>query len=345
MDPRSLAAAVRARARDSGADLVGIAPAILPPEPGGPEAYRDWVASGMHGTMGYMAREPALRDSITRWFPPARSVVLLAYSYAGRPQGPAGGDAPGQGRLARYALSEDYHPVLRAKVRELLEWLRSVRPGTVGKPFVDTSPVLERLYARYAGLGWVGKNSMVLSPKIGSFFFLTGLAVDAELEPDEPAPEHCGSCNRCLEACPTDAFPAPRVLDASRCVAYFTIEHRGSVPEGFRPGVGDWVFGCDACQEVCPWNRFAEANPAFQRRLPERLPLEELAGLTPEAFESRFGATPLERARRQGLVRNALLAMGNAPEPRFRPVLERFAADPDPVLAEQARWSLARLPI
>ncbi len=319
--------------------MVGIAPAVLPDEAGGPKAYQDWVEQGMHGTMGYMARDPSVRDSITRWWAPAKSVILLAFSYSGKPESPSGRD----GRLARYALSEDYHPILKAKVKELLAWLQHVRPGTKGKAFVDTSPVLERLYARYAGLGWVGKNSMVLSPKLGSFFFLTGLAVDAELEPDEPMPEHCGECNRCMTACPTDAFPAPRVLDASKCIAYFTIEHRGSVPEEFRQQVGDWVFGCDVCQEVCPFNRFALANPLFPRRLPETLPLEELAALDDAAFETKFGPTPLERTRRQGIVRNALLAMGNSGDPAHLSTLERFVTDADPVLAEQARWSLERL--
>ncbi|TPW17054.1 MAG: hypothetical protein FD126_3738, partial [Elusimicrobia bacterium] len=155
--------------------------------------------------------------------------------------------------------------------------------------------------------------------------------------------DHCGECNRCLEACPTDAFPQPRVLDASRCIAYFTIEHRGPIPEGFRKGVGDWVFGCDVCQDVCPWNRFSLQNAMFQQRLPSRLPLLELAELTEEAFQDRFASTPVERAGRKGLLRNALLAMGNDGDPGYRPVLERFAHDPDPLLSEQARWSLSHL--
>lgn len=296
----------------------------------------------MHGTMGYMSRDPSMRDSITRWFPPARSVVLLAFSYSGRPE-PASKAEPGSGRFARYALSDDYHDSLKAKVRELLDWLKAERPGTQGKAFVDTSPVLERLYARYAGLGWVGKNTMLLSPKLGSFFFLTGLAVDADLEPDEPMPEHCGECDRCLTACPTDAFPAPRVLDASRCIAYLTIEHRGSIPEELREGTGDWVFGCDVCQDVCPFNRFARSNPVFTPRLPERALLEDLAALDLAAFDARYGPTPVERARLGGLKRNALLAMGNSGESRFIPILERFLRDADPVVAEQARWSLERL--
>lgn len=339
-NPSELSAALRRRAKELGADLVGIAPAILPEEAGGPKAYQAWVEQGMHATMGYMARDPSSRDSILRWFPHAKSVVLLAFSYAGKPESKA---PAGHGRIARYATSDDYHKVLKERVKALLAWLREVRPGTRGKAFVDTSPVLERLYARYAGIGWVGKNSMVLSPKLGSYSFLTGLAVDAELEPDRPMPEHCGECDRCLKACPTDAFPEPRVLDASRCVAYFTIEHRGSIPEEFRPGVGDWVFGCDVCQDVCPFNRFAVANPLFQRRIPAAVDLEEAARIGESGFDERFGPTPVERARRPGLVRNALLAMGNSGDPKHLPTLRRYAEDPDPVLAEQARWSIARL--
>ena len=303
----------------------------------------------MHAGMAYLARDPSARESITRWFPAARSVILLGFSYAGPPsKTPAGGGGPdlgrgGAGRFARYALCDDYHPALKAKARELLAWLQTERPGTKGKVFVDTSPVLERLYARWAGLGWVGKNTMLLSPSLGSLFFLAGFAVDAELEPDQPVTDHCGACRRCLDACPTGAFAAPRVLDASRCIAYFTIEHRGEVPRSFREGVGDWVFGCDVCQDACPFSRFARMNPVFRPRLPERAPLEELAALDEKGFEERYGATPVERAGVDGLKRNALLAMGNSGETRFVPVLERFAGDRDPVLAEQARASLDRL--
>ena len=333
---------MRRRARELGADLVGIAPAALEPEPGDPRAYEAWVAKGMHGSMAYMARDPSVRSSITRWFPQARSVVLMAFSYSGR-SGTAREATHGSGRFARYSLSDDYHAILGAKTRALLDWFASLGPRVEGKAFVDTSPVLERLYARRAGLGWTGKNTMLVSPKLGSFFFLAGAAVDAELEPDEPMPDHCGTCDRCLKACPTAAFPAPRVLDASRCVAYLTIEHRGAVPEGLRGGCGDWVFGCDVCQKACPFNRFAVTNPIFTPRLSEEESLEALVGLDERRFKERFKPTPVERAGIAGLKRNSLLAMGNSGEARFIPLLERFARDPDPVLAEQARWSLARL--
>ena len=294
----------------------------------------------MHGVMGYMARAPQDRPFVTRWFPAARSVVVCAFSYHDGTKAPL--VDPAQGRLARYALPPDYHPELKARMRSLRDWYRARVPGGRAKVFVDTSPVLERLYARYAGIGWVGKNTMLLSRNIGSFFLIAGLALDAELDLGEPVPEHCGTCRRCLDACPTDAFPAPRVLDASKCIAYFTVEQsRGGIPESFRAGHGDWLFGCDVCQDVCPWNKFSVRGRVFEPRLPPALDLRELTELTPEAFEAAYEGTPLHRTGWAALVRNALLAMGNSKDARHRPVLERYAAHADPDLAEQARWSQA----
>lgn len=340
----SLSRLIKDKGKSLGADLVGIAPARPFPEA---EHYRRWVEAEMHGTMGYMAKDPEGRMDITRWFSPARSVVLLGFSYSGPSPDPVSPHPtlPPLGRIARYALGQDYHDVLKEKLQELLGWVQSIRPEAEGKPFVDSSAVLERLYARYAGIGWIGKNTMLLSPKIGSYFFLTGLATNLELDYDQPMPDHCGSCTRCLEACPTEAFPKPYTLDASKCIAYFTIEHRGSIPEEFRKPIGDWVFGCDICQEVCPWNRFSVVGRVREIQ-PEREPLlalEDLARLTPEEFRERFGPTALSRARHRGLMRNALLAMGNSGERRFVPILKAFAEDPDPILREQAQWSLKQL--
>ncbi|MBI3547697.1 MAG: tRNA epoxyqueuosine(34) reductase QueG [Elusimicrobia bacterium] len=322
-----------------GADAVGIAPAALPEgEPGGAAAYRDWVAAGMHATMGYMARRPERRDGAASWFPPAKSVVVLAFSYDPGPDGASDG-----GRISRYARSDDYHEVLRSRLDALLAAIRAAAPDVQGKAFVDTSAVLERLYGRYAGLGWIGKNTMLLSNRIGSYFFLAGLAIDKELPYDEPLPDHCGTCTRCLDACPTDAFPAPRVLDASRCIAYLTIEHRGPVPKALRPGVGDWAFGCDVCQDVCPWNRFSVRTSMFPPKIGARVPLERLASMSEAEFDASFETTPIERTGLQGLRRNALLAMGNSGEARWKGALEAAALDPDPTVAEQARWSLGRI--
>ncbi|MFI5345027.1 MAG: tRNA epoxyqueuosine(34) reductase QueG [Elusimicrobiota bacterium] len=322
---------------DGGADLAGIAPAAASPDAA---AYDAWVDAGMHGTMSYLARNAESRRDIRAWRPSAKSVLVCAFSYGGLRPAPK----PGDGRLARYAVRPDYHPVLKAKMAELLEWVRVQAPETGGLPFCDTSPLLERSYARRAGIGWQGKNTMMISPDLGSYYLLAGLALDLELPSDEPQADHCGSCRRCLDACPTDAFPRERVLDASRCVSYFTIENKGPVPEEFRAGVGNWAFGCDVCQEVCPWNRFERpglALPAPQE--PLEIPLDELALLDDAAFRRRFKELPLSRTKRRGLLRNALLAMGNSGQARFLPVLERFATEADELIAEQARWSLARL--
>ena len=294
----------------------------------------------MHGTMSYMARNAESRRDIRAWRPTARSVLVCAYSYGG----PRPDPKPGDGRVARYAVREDYHPILKARMAALLDWLKTVAPGAEGLPFCDTSPLLERSYARSAGLGWQGKNAMMIAPELGSYYLLAGLALDLDLPSDEPEADHCGTCRRCLDACPTDAFPRERVLDASRCVAYFTIENKGPVPEEFREGVGNWAFGCDVCQEVCPWNRFERAGTALPPPVePLQIPLDELAGLDEEGFRRRFKALPLSRTKRRGIQRNALLAMGNSGQPRFRPLLEAFASGTDELLAEQARWSLDRL--
>jgi len=293
--------------------------------------------------MDYLARNMSSRHDIRAWFPPARSVLMCGFSY-GQSSTPARTTA-GSGRLARYAVREDYHPLLKAKMSSLLDWLRTIVPDVHGLPFCDTSPLLERSYALSAGLGWQGKSAMMIAPRLGTYFLIAGLALDLELPQDTASRDHCGSCRLCLDACPTDAFAGPRVLDAAKCVAYLTIENRGPVPEALRPGVGDRVFGCDICQEVCPWNRFEKPGRLLpEPREPLDIPLEELAALDAAAFRSRFRDLPVSRAKRRGLLRNVLLSMGNSGLARLRPLLEGFAADPDDMIAEVARWSLARLP-
>ncbi len=334
----ALAKALKEKARTLGADLVGLAPAKPLAES---TAYHEWIEAGRHAGMDYMARNTESRDDITHWYPQAKSVLLCGFSYASNDDNPL---PEGHGRVARYAALPDYHDELKARMKALLDWLKVGHPEAAGQVFVDTSPLLERLYARYAGLGWVGKNTMLIAPHLGSYFFLAGLALNLDLPPDEPSLDHCGSCSACIEACPTEAFPKERVLDAGRCIAYFTIEHKGSIPEEFRSGVGQWVMGCDICQEVCPYNRFSKAGAIFpgNPRLSE--PLDELAELDDFKFKQRFGKTPLSRPKRRGIARNALLAMGNSKSERHRATLERHAKNSDPVLGEQAAWSLKRLP-
>ncbi|MDE1977209.1 MAG: tRNA epoxyqueuosine(34) reductase QueG [Elusimicrobia bacterium] len=329
--------ALKARAAEAGAAFAGIAPAEPFPEAA---AYKRWISSGMHGSMDYMARNQESRENIAAWYPEAKSVLVCAFAYAGNAQRQA--DA-GQGRVARYAALPDYHPELKRRMEEILAWLKARVPEADGRIFVDTSPLLERLYARYAGLGWIGKNTMVISPKAGSYFFLAGLAVNIPMAHDEPAADHCGSCSRCIESCPTEALSEDRVLDASRCIAYFTIEHKGRIPAEFRSKIGNWIMGCDVCQEVCPWNRFAGQSAVFPPALPENLPLNEFPSMDKDSFRKKYGQTPLSRPKLNGLVRNSLLAMGNSRDASHRPILEEFAANPDPILSEQAAWSLARI--
>jgi epoxyqueuosine reductase len=335
----ALSERLKALALRHGAQLAGIAPIDPPAEL---DYFRDWIESGQQGGMAYMAREPEIRADLRKWYAQARSVLVCAFSYSGPQEAkPARGD----GRLARYSVLPDYHPVLKERMDGLFAAIRVVEPGADGRVFVDTSPVLEKLFARYSGVGWMGKNTLLIHPKLGSYFFLAGLALNLELEPDEPVPDHCGSCRRCIEACPTEAFPSPYRLDASKCIAYFTIEHRGPIPSEFREKIGDWVFGCDVCQEVCPWNKFSvrPSLPEFQKpSMPLAAPLKELAKIGPEEFKP-MKKTPVERARWRGWMRNVLLAMGNSGDHSMIDELRSWATHPDPVLSEQAQDSIDHL--
>lgn len=288
--------------------------------------------------MAYLAENQDSRRDIRNWMKDARSVLMCAFSY-GEPGGAA--PKPGEGRIARYARRTDYHDILRARMGELRDWLKDSVPGAHAVPFCDMSPILERSYASAAGLGWQGKNAMLLSQDIGSYFLIAGLGINLDLPGDSAGPDHCGTCTRCLDACPTDAFPRERVLDASKCIAYFTIEAKGAIPEGFREGVGDWVYGCDVCQDVCPWNHFEKPARALpEPKIPPSLPLDELAGPKAAGLRARLKGLPVARAVRKRITRNALLAMGNSRDPEYRTILEEYARDADPALAEQARWSL-----
>ena len=264
--------------------------------------------------MEYMARNAEKRRDIRAWYPEARSVLMLGFSYSDNTR-----EDPvrGRGRVARYARLRDYHPELKGRLTKLLDWLKAEHPGADGRVFVDTSPILERLYARYAGLGWVGKSAMLVAPKLGTYFFLAGVALNLDLPADRAEPDHCGSCTACLDACPTDAFAGPRELDASKCISFLTIENKGPIPEELRPGVGDWLFGCDVCQEVCPWNRFSRPGTAFETPGEASLPAGEFLTMDAAEFKRRFKGTPFERAKLAGMRRNAEAVLEN--EKRSRP--------------------------
>jgi epoxyqueuosine reductase len=344
---------LKRQAHALGFELVGIATATAAD---GFERLRDWLARGFAGHMDYLPRHADARRHPASILPEVRGVVMVGMSYQ-QPEvssQQSAVSAPGalpssspKGRVARYARGADYHDVLRARLKQLLAWLQGERPGCRGRAVVDTAPLLERDYARRAGLGWFGKNTMLLNRRHGSYLFLGALLVDCDLAADAAhETSHCGTCTACLDACPTDAFPAPGVLDARRCVSYLTIELRGPVPEELRPGLGDWVFGCDVCQEVCPWNR--KAPPGSEPELAPRPGLEaldllEVLGLSEQEYCRRFAGTALTRPRRAGLLRNAALVLGNTAGPEALPALRRALDDPEPLVREAAAWAVGRI--
>jgi epoxyqueuosine reductase len=308
----SLTAAAKTAARELGFEACGVtdlAPSATA------TALDRWLDRGLHGEMRYMARQAPLRREPARAWPEARSAVVVLHNYHQKNPTPAAG----RGRVARYALADDYHRVVAEKLERLGARLVAAAGTGRFRGYVDAGPLPERELARRAGLGWYGKNTMLIHPRLGSYTFIGVLLTDLDLARDQPfEADRCGTCRRCLDACPTDAFLAPRVLDATRCVSYLTIEARGSIPETLRPRLGDWLFGCDVCQEVCPWNiRFAPQTrePRYRARPgPEWPTLAEIVAMTERAFDAAFGATALERAGRAGLARNAAAVNQNTAE-------------------------------
>ena len=288
---------IKRLAQSLGFSLVGVAPAV---EPRGLSHFDRWLAEGYAGTMHYLPERRAAYAHPSHVLSGARSLVLLACNYRTVEPGTA---QPNEGRVSRYAWGDDYHELLWRRLDPLVELIES-RTGGAARSVVDTAPLLEREFAELAGLGWIGKNTLLLNKHEGSWFFLAAVLTDAELDYDQPqATDHCGTCRACLDACPTDAFVAPYVLDARRCISYLTIEHRGSIPHELRSAMGDWLFGCDVCQDVCPWNNKAPvtAEPAFQPRDTQHLDLAELLALDEAGFRAQFRGTPLWRAKRRGL--------------------------------------------
>jgi epoxyqueuosine reductase len=352
----TLTQAILSHARALGFDLAGVAPVG---SPGHLDAFEAWLAAGYHGEMAYMGKRPNLRADPGQLAPGARTIIVVgANYYGGLPTEPI---APSAGRLACYAWTADYHEVIKTRLYELDAFIRERTGRTVlGKACVDTSPLLERDFAVQAGLGFIGRNTCLITPGLGSWTFLGALLVPESLdasattaEPGPPSPlRHdpstagCGRCTRCLDACPTGALVAPYVLDARRCISYLTIELRGSIPQELRPHMGNWVFGCDICQEVCPYNRAAPAarGPALASdRARATLPLLELPALGEEHFRTRFRGAPVLRAKRRGLVRNACVAAGNWGDPAAAPILARLLEDSEPLVREHAAWALARI--
>jgi epoxyqueuosine reductase len=329
-----------------GFSRLGIAPADPPPRQ---DVVRRWLDQGFAGVMRpWFERQMPLRSDPATLLAGARSVIMLATDHATTVGDTAGAGAAGagRGRVARYAWGDDYHDLLRARVNVLGAWLEARVPGCRTRGVVDSAPLAEREFAWLAGLGWFGKNTMLIDPRAGSFFVLTALLTDLELPVDTPLEvDHCGTCTACLDACPTAAFVEPRVLDASRCISALSVEDHGPVAADLRPGMQEWIFGCDICQEVCPWNRHAPGSqePTFQPRDSEAtLSLAALLQLDDRAFRQRFKGSPLLRAKRRGLLRSAAIALGNRPHVASFDALARALADEEPVVRGAAAWALGR---
>jgi epoxyqueuosine reductase len=346
-----LAVALRAEAVRLGFARIGIAAAAPPLRQ---DVFRQWIAQGHAGVMEvWLKRHEPLRGDPRSLMPGARTVIMLATDYSTEVPGgtspttaePTQGER-GRGRVSRYAWGDDYHDLLRGRVNQLAAWLEQQVPGCSSRGVVDSAPLAEREFGWLAGLGWFGKNTMLIHPAAGSFFFLTGLLTDLELPVDEPIEvDHCGTCTACLDACPTGALPAPRVLDARKCISALTIEDHGPVAAALRSGLGDWVFGCDICQDVCPWNRHAPPShePAFQPRGGETtLSLAEILSFDDAGFRQRFKGSPILRAKRAGLARSAAIALGNRPDPATAAALGKALRDPEPVVREAAAWALGQ---
>lgn len=333
---------LRAQAHLLGFDRVGI---VRAGPADGFAHFQDWLDAGHAGTMEHLYEYAEQRRHPESILPNVQSVVMLARSYnPGRDEPEPG---PHQGRVARYARGRDYHRIIWDAVNLLRVWIQTEVSGCKTRGVCDTAPLLERDFARRAGLGWFGKNTLLINRQLGSYLFLAAMLVNIELQPDEPfTADHCGTCTACLDACPTDAFVEPRVLDARRCISYLTIERRLPVSEEMRPGLGDWVFGCDVCQEVCPWNRKAPvaADPVFRSR--EDLwgiDLLELLRMDEATFRARFRHTPLMRAKRVGVLRSAAFVLGNKGEPEALPILREALHDPEEQIREAAAWAIARI--
>ncbi|MDX3901284.1 MAG: tRNA epoxyqueuosine(34) reductase QueG [Sphingobium sp.] len=307
---------------------------------------RDWLDAGHHGDMLWMEERAGQRGSPAGLWPEVQSVVMLGMSYAPGRDPLALAGAGDRGRISVYAQGRDYHDVVKKGLKALARWLVDQQEGAL-KVFVDTAPVMEKPLAQGAGLGWQGKHSNLVSRAHGSWLFLGAIYTALPLEPDPPEVDHCGSCTACQAACPTDAFPAPYVVDARRCISYLTIEHKGPIPDELRAGIGNRVYGCDDCLAVCPWNKFADkaaANRAFLGRAELAAPaLSDLLALDDAGFREIFAGSPIKRIGRDRMVRNAAIAAGNSGDKRLVRWLEPLRGDPDPVVAEAAAWALARL--
>ena len=339
---------IKEKVRQLGFFLAGV---TLPEPPPHYSTFENWLAQDRHGSMNYLAdeRSRTRRADPKQILPECKSILVLATPY--NPPLPMG---EGLGvrdnvKIAAYAQGADYHDILPARMQELVQFIEAQVGGPVkNRWYTDTGPILERDLAQRAGIGWIGKNSMLINPKQGSYFFLSEILLDLELEPDAPfITDHCGTCTRCIQACPTQCILPDRTLAAQHCISYLTIELKDDIPLELRDKIGDWAFGCDICQMVCPWNRFASKGdsafdaPSTARKTPHTL-TEELT-LTPQAFNSRFKRTPPQRAKRRGYLRNIAVVLGNIGDMHALPVLQNALNDEEPMIREHAQWAINKI--
>jgi epoxyqueuosine reductase len=304
--------------------------------------FREWLREGAQGEMNYMERGEEKRCDPQKVLPGARSIVVLALNYFQGEQARASEDA--EGKIARYAWGDDYHQVVESKLDKIDTFLRD--SGGQQKCYVDTGPILERDHAAQAGIGWHGKNTMLIDERLGTWFFLAEILTTLELPPDQPVADRCGTCERCIKACPTGAITAPHRLDARRCISYLTIELKGSIPLELRPLVGDRIFGCDDCLDACPWNRFAQVSHQTEfaaRHSTIGMSLREYLKLTDVEFRRIFKNSPIRRIKRRGFLRNVCVALGNAGDVSDIPALERAVANGEPLIAEHAEWAIHQI--
>ena len=351
LSPAEVTERIRHRAREMGFGAVGVAP-VRPSDYG--DAYEHWIGEGMHGEMAYLARQDAVarRRDPAVLVPGARSAVVVALEYFNADGEPDAAADPSRGIVARYARNDDYHELMKGRLIALQDWINAELLPVQGRAYVDTGAVLERELAQRAGLGWYGRNTMLIQPRRGSYWFLGVILLDVELAYDAPfRQEHCGTCSACVTACPTGALlgrdesGAPR-MDARRCISYLTIELRGPIPRDLRPLIGNRIYGCDICQEVCPWNSFA--TPASEESFLAREGLDgpkliEWMTMTQEEFSARFKGSPIKRAKRRGLLRNVAVALGNWGSPEAVPALAVALNDEEPLVRGHAAWALGRI--
>ncbi|MEZ6093218.1 MAG: tRNA epoxyqueuosine(34) reductase QueG [Pirellulaceae bacterium] len=338
-----LANSLKHEAQRLGFAFAGVCPAV---DATGFSPLVNWLEAGFAGEMSYIGNRRDAYQNPRGVLPEAQSILMLGARYQGLPKRRT--SLKGHGRVASYAMSNvDYHDVIREKLNSLGEFVSSLTPGVVWRGVVDTAPLLEREFASLAGIGWQGKNTMLIRKGAGSYFFIAAMLLSIDLPADQPVEtNHCGTCTRCIDACPTNAIVEPYQLDARKCISYLTIELKGAVPENLRDGIGDWVFGCDVCQDVCPWNRFSSPPEFVEFQIDhqmENIELNEMLEIDDSAFRNRYRKTPFWRSRRRGLIRNAIIAAANEGAENYRKQLSVLLNDNEEVIRATAAWALGTI--